>query len=392
VGTGHPVRTIAVGVRPVALAVDERTQHAFVVNGNVGDSLYPLGAGSVTVLDMHGEGRVLRTVAVGEKPVTIAVDERTQRALVVNAVSPWPTMPGSVSLLDTRSGTVVRTVAIGINPGPIAVDVPSGHVFVANMDDDSVSLLDARSGTVLRTLSVGARPAAIAVDPKTRRVFVVNSADNSVSVLDTQRGTVLRTIATSADPTAVAVDESAGRVFVAAANGFGRLHNAPGKVDILDASSGALLRTISVGAGSWAIAVDQRDQEVFVANGSDTGIDPNGTVSVLAARSGTVLRTVPAANGPIALSSPLVSAGSSTTSQAFVPNGSGNPLAADEASGRAFVVGTVYDGSRSSVNLLHVLQALLLRLNPFGTPGSRRGSPPGPPAGTGVVSILETGR
>jgi YVTN family beta-propeller protein len=57
-------------------------------------------------------------------------------------------------------------------------------------------------------------------------------------------------------------------------------------VGVLDAQSGDLLRTVTVGASAFGIAVDEQTDRVFVTNVKD------GTVSVLQAHTGTVLRTI----------------------------------------------------------------------------------------------------
>jgi DNA-binding beta-propeller fold protein YncE len=97
-----------------------------VHTGAVDSNGVSLGAGSMSVLDARS-GVVLRTVVVGVAPIAVAVDERSGRAVVVNAGGPvripdaWGqvldrlrrwlpfvppratetrTVPGSVSIVD----------------------------------------------------------------------------------------------------------------------------------------------------------------------------------------------------------------------------------------------------------------------------------------------------
>src|SRR5438552_4377263 len=159
--------TIAVGTSPMALAIDERTGHAFVVNRD---------DATVSMLDV-ARGRLVRTVPAGTMPVAVAVDERTARAFVVASNTSRLGVelgPGTVSVLDTRTGALLRTVTVGYEADAVAVDAPTYHVFVANGDGASVSILDAGSGRVLRTVAVGLAPGPIAVDTATRRVFVAS--------------------------------------------------------------------------------------------------------------------------------------------------------------------------------------------------------------------------
>ena len=147
----------------------------------------------------------------------------------------------------------------------MAVDARTKRLFVVNVDEDTVSVLDARSGALLHTVHVGQSPTAVAVDERTGRVFVVNSHTDpyriptergSVSMLDARSGAALRTIPVGWDPTVAAVDERKGRIFVVNRNidSRGRLIG-NGSVSVLDARSGTVLRTIPVGVAPIDVAV-----------------------------------------------------------------------------------------------------------------------------------------
>ncbi len=206
--TGAFLRRTTVGKGASALAVDERAGHVFVVN---------VDANSVSMLNAR-DGSPLRTIAVGTGPsilkrtrgmlpTTVVVDARTSRAFVANL--------GSVSVLDTRSGTVVATTPVGAIPSDEAVDTRTNRVFVTNWREGTVSVLDARSGRLVATVPVGHGPWAVAVASRVGHVYVANADDGTVSVLDARNGRVLRTEAVGIAPTALAVDERSGRVFVA---------------------------------------------------------------------------------------------------------------------------------------------------------------------------------
>ena len=200
-------RIIPVGHMPVALAVDTRTQHAFVRNGD----------GTVSVLDLT-RGTPLRTVVVSKPDANakgLAVDEQTGRVFVTSG--------SAVSVLDATSGSLLRTVRLGAFPVDIAVDTTANRVFVPT-GFGTVSLLDARSGALLRTVHTGGAPdelrPVVAVDERTRRVFV--AATNFVKVLDASTGALLRTVAGVAPGVAsIAVDAASSRVFLANFTGPG---------------------------------------------------------------------------------------------------------------------------------------------------------------------------
>ncbi len=150
-----------------------------------------------------GVTSLLRTVQVGSDPVAVAVDEQTQRAFVVNSgplleavpsrsgahLSQPP--PGSVSVLDTVSGSLLRTVALPFWPHALAVDRRTARVFVLSYglpaqqgrppSRGSVSMLDARTGRVVDRVLVGPWPGAVAVDERANRVLVVDTGSPDVN-------------------------------------------------------------------------------------------------------------------------------------------------------------------------------------------------------------------
>jgi len=262
--SGHLLRTIPVGATPGAIAVDGPTAHVFVANG---------GSGTVTMLDARN-GRIARTVMVTPGPAALAVDSRTGRVVVVGR-------GGTTSVLDARTGAILRVVSVGQFPRAVAVDSETGRAFVAivgpvdartdPVGPGSVSVLDTRTGAVLRHVAVGVGPFALAVDPQSARAFVTNLGGGSVTVLDARTGTALRSVAVGSLPVAIAVDTRSGRVFVA--------NRDSGSVSVLDATSGRIIRTVDIGTSAAAIpaavAVDERTGRAFVA---DTGAN---SVSVL---------------------------------------------------------------------------------------------------------------
>jgi YVTN family beta-propeller protein len=249
------------------VAVDERAGHVFVLDGPDGM------LGKAVMLDARS-GRVVHTAALGKGSRPVAIDSRTQRAFVPNAED------GTVSVLDTVTGRVVRTVRVGSLPYAAAVDERTSRVFVTNNLDRSVSVLDARSGAVLRTVAVGRDPQTLAVDTRRGYVFVVNEDAGTVSVLDARTGGVRQTVVVGAfRPRAlcgrvidVLVDERGGHAFVL--NGGAadsRFYTTDGSMSVLDVASAEVLRTIPVGHGPIAMAVDERAAHMFVVNSGPAG-------------------------------------------------------------------------------------------------------------------------
>jgi DNA-binding beta-propeller fold protein YncE len=187
------------------LALDRRTNHLFVLDGDAS-------------LGMHDatSGALLHTIAVGVYPSTVAVDERAGRAFVVSVPSTSSaTATGSVSTINSRTGAVLATTPLPIAPGadsqywpvgvPLAVAPRVGRVFVATGQNASgvpggLAMLNAATGKLLHILPVAAAAptGALAVlDTGDRAVerLIVATATNTVVVLDATNGTLLRTLA-----------------------------------------------------------------------------------------------------------------------------------------------------------------------------------------------------
>jgi YVTN family beta-propeller protein len=349
-GTSSRLRTVRLNVGTAgAVVVDERTGRAFVTD---------YGSGKVHMFDT-ATGKLLRTVTTGygttggrwspwSSPSALALDERANRLYMVDLSS-------NMSILDTQNGAVLHSIGAGASPVALAIDPRTHRAFLANRDEGTVRVLDAADGHTLRTINVGLTPSSLAVDSRSGRAFVVgdNSAGGAVSVVDTVRLRLLGTIAIGRFARRVVVDEQTRRAFVTDSGHDGRTptvsvldartgrllrataYGAPvanpsalpldnglaldeqtgrvfvadspyNTVSVLSAATGRLLRTISVGPHPRAMAVDSQARLVLLANEGNT--DSNGTwtgsgsVSVLDARSGSVLRTIVVGIDPIAVS------------------------------------------------------------------------------------------
>ncbi len=258
-----------------AVVVDARENHAFVASydGN--------GAGDVTMLDARS-GALLRTISVGKMPGVLAVDERRGRLFALNEGYVGNAYASSVSVLDTRRGRLLRTIPVGRLASALTVDARRGRVFVSS--NRGVLMLDAASGRIIHVTAL--RGDALAVDERTDRVFVAGSG--GLFTLDATSGRVLRRFVTNAGIWwGAAVDARHGYVMFRTARG----------TYLVDAHTGRLLSALPVEANprNWAI-VGRHTPRIFIPIDGPvhTDNDPTsfGTVEVLNARTGRVLRTI----------------------------------------------------------------------------------------------------
>lgn len=270
-------RRVPVGLNPVAVAVDDQTERAFVLSRGLLNSLgEPTGPGNVTVIDSE-TGAIVNTTEVGRDPTAIAVDKSTGRVFVVNRgaydTSGHPSELGTVSVLDARSGRVLRTIGVGKGPQSITVDERLERVVVVNSgiapESGSVSILDGQSGTVLGKIAVDSYPADAAVDSTEGLVFVANFLSNTVSILDLQRMRVAKTVTLGSEPGTLAklvLDERTAHVYALSFSyppvipGGGPSN---GKVTMINARNGEILNTV-VMTNATAIALSSRTGHVLV--------------------------------------------------------------------------------------------------------------------------------
>lgn len=246
---------------PRGLAVDERSSHLFVVCDGSG-TVSSTAPGLMRILDLRS-GRFLRTTALAPAPVAVAVDEQTERAFVVDA-------GGTASTLDARSGRLLRTTRVGKNPLALVVDERATHVFVSNNNSGTVSMLDAHGGRLLRTITVGIDAGALAVDAAAGRIVV--DGGGKASVLDAATGTILHTVTLPSGLVLgyrdIAVDARTGRVYIATSYQLDHaLHiNGPGSLVVLDGATATVRHTVPLGYIPTGVAVDEQAGSVLVVD------------------------------------------------------------------------------------------------------------------------------
>ena len=286
------LQVVTVGQNPFDIAVDSRAGHVFAVNTKQGNS-----PSTVSVLGATN-GSLWRTVPVGVSAHGIVVDDRLGRAFVANDADGQTRAQNSVSVIDTRNGQEQRRVALSASLATMTVDRTVGHVFLG-LYNGRVQVLNAANGRLIGAIAIGFTPRASAVDERRGHALFVGSGRAGIghlSVLDTHGGRMLWKAMVGLAPSVVAIDIRQGHVFVGSAGrGLGACASPGGyclfgSVSMLDARNGRVLRTINVGPNPVSIVTDEQTQRVFVVSAGNNQSDV-GTVSVLDAWTGGVLRT-----------------------------------------------------------------------------------------------------
>lgn len=322
--------SVKLDVQPWTVLVDTHVGHVIVI-----------GYHGTAILDAT-TGAIVHADHVGYAQAAVALNERTDQVFVVNGFDPYSN--GTMNVLDVRRGIARRSISVGYAPSAVAVDATSGRVFVANTSDDSVSVIDARTLTVRSTTTVARSPVGIAIDKRDQRVFVASSGVNvcarpspcssGLGVLNAKTGTALRNQPLAMSPVAVAVDERTGHIFLA--NGTADNYGHPvgiSNISMLDAS-GHILRTVpvAVSIGSAVMTIDMQHGRAVVT--SQGAIDNSGSFNgpghayILDTRRGTLLRSIQVGVAPVSV------AVDQRTGRAFVVNAGG--VVATSSSGNWF--------------------------------------------------------
>jgi YVTN family beta-propeller protein len=234
--------TVPAGQRPSAVAVNESTNRIYVAS--------PV-SGSVTVID-GATNKAIDTLAGGQSASVLGVDEAVNRIYVGSATS------GKVTVLDGVSSTVLGTVD-GPGSGFSGVSVDSGRrlAYFSSLYTDTVEVLDTNAGKFVASIKVGHAPAGLAVQRTTNTLYVSNSGIHHLSVVDGTARAERKTILLRSEASSTAVREGTNTVY---SNG------GPDGIVKIDGAKGEISGELPLGVNPGDVAVDQRTGTVFVTD------------------------------------------------------------------------------------------------------------------------------
>lgn len=288
----EPVSTnLATGEQPMAVAVNETTNRAYIVGHN---------SSSVTVID--GKSRkAVATINTGAGPEAVAVNPVTNRVYTVNSGE------NSVSVIDGATNTVIATVRTGSNCNNIGVNPTTNKIYVTNNFGHSVTVIDGSTNTAVN-VRVGQGPRGIAVNAVTNKIYTANYGSKDATEIDGATNTVT-SIPAGKHPWAIAADSRANKIYV--------VNQDSASVSIIDGATG-IPKNVTVGENPFAVAVNPTKNRAYVLTYGEN------ILSVIDGRTGSVTKTVQLATHPSAI------AVNRNTNQIFIANQrKGNVLVLD---------------------------------------------------------------
>lgn len=176
------------------------------------------------------------------------------------------------STVPNAAAPLVHSVRVGSGAGPLALDERTGHAFVlarestdnsniiVGLGDRGVWMVDTITGRVLTSTTMNTNPVALDIYSATERVFVASQPylpTSTTAAYPANRSRVTTL-------TAVTEDDQTGHAFAATWRGT---------LAVLDARSGRVLRVVTLPTYAASLAVDSRRDHVLVVG--------NGVLSVL---------------------------------------------------------------------------------------------------------------
>jgi YVTN family beta-propeller protein len=147
-------------------------EYAYVTNGD---------SNTVTVLDVVNM-RLDREIAVGQKPIAVAVNPTRNEVYIVNSGATGG--PGSVSVINAENNTVAATIQVRRAPVSIEIDPAGNLAYVANSGSNTISVLDLKARREIAAIGAGEQPVAVRISPDGKTLAVANRKGGSVNLID----------------------------------------------------------------------------------------------------------------------------------------------------------------------------------------------------------------
>ncbi len=152
------------------------------------------------------------TIAVGERPIDVAITPDGKRLYVANADS------RDVSVIDVDQGEVVAGIIIGGVPGEIDVTADGARAYVTNVDRGVISVLDLSSDRVAGGIQLSGDSArGLAFSPDGQTLYVASTGTQTGGILlavDVQRNLISRRLRVGDAASTVGVSPDGSRLYV----------------------------------------------------------------------------------------------------------------------------------------------------------------------------------
>jgi RHS repeat-associated protein len=243
------ISTIRVGKAPRGVAVNPRSNRAVVAN---------TGSDNVSVLDLSSH-QVIANIHDAHRPEGAAINPNTNIAVIANRER------HDISLIDLTDNRLVATMAVGRHPVAVAVHPERNIAVVANRSAHNVSVVDLARRSVIATIGVGREPVSAAINPVTSVAAIANRASDNVSIIDLNTNRVVATVAVGEKPEGVAINSETNRAIVSSRNEDNNAEDS-GILSVIDLATHRVVRTVRVGRHPLGLDVSTVTNTAVVAD------------------------------------------------------------------------------------------------------------------------------
>ncbi len=119
-------------------------------------------------------------------------------------------------IADTESSRIIKKIAVGNKPYGVVIDKAGKMAYVSNQWSDNVSVIDLEKLHVVDTLAAGNGPAGLSFSSDEKHLYVVNSYSSDLTVIDLESGVEKKRLVTGNNPTNVQLSPVGNELYVTA--------------------------------------------------------------------------------------------------------------------------------------------------------------------------------
>jgi YVTN family beta-propeller protein len=266
--SGKVLATIAVGQRPRGVANSTEGGRVFVANSN---------SNNVSVIDTASL-KVIDSFPAGTDPEGITVDGRN-RLYVANENE------SALTIIDISKRQVVKRHEVGLEPETAVLSPDERWVTVSNESSNDVYFINAETAAMAGKVGVPRNPRGMRFSADSRRLYVASQQEPMVSIIDVAQRKLIGSMPTGGErPVDIVICPNGQRIYVS--------HGRSEDVRVFDAATWKLLATIPVGPRAWWMTQTPDGKFLYVTVGRAN------EVVMIDTRSNTIARRIPAGQLP----------------------------------------------------------------------------------------------
>jgi PQQ-dependent catabolism-associated beta-propeller protein len=198
-------------------------------------------------------GKVLGTIAVGQRPRGITASADGSRVFVANSNS------NNISVIDSASLKVIDSFPAGVDPEGITID-RRNRLYVANENESALTIIDVSKREIIKRHQVGLEPETAVLSPDERWVTVSNESSNDIYFINTETAAMAGKVDVPRNPRGMRFSADSRRLYVAS-------EQEP-MVSIIDVAGRKLIQSMPTGGERPVdIVICPDGQRIYVSHG-----------------------------------------------------------------------------------------------------------------------------